>query len=59
MATNGYLKSFQGCIMKKIIDPTSIDMNNIPDGVEVRDYNDTVENIKKWMKSQDEIRINF
>ena len=39
-----------GMYNEKIIDPTSIDMDNIPDGVNVQDYKKTVENIKKWME---------
>ncbi len=48
-----------GMYNEKIIDPTSIDMNNIPDGVEVRDYNDTIKNIRKWMKTYQENRIDL
>ena len=39
-----------GMYNEKVIDPTSIDMNNLPNGVEVWEYKDTVKYIKKWMK---------
>ena len=49
-----------GMYNEKTINPTSIDMDNIPDGVNVQDYNKTVENIKKWMeifqKNKDDLK---
>ncbi len=48
-----------GMYNEKVIDPTSVDMNNLPNGVEVREYKDTVNSIKKWMKYFQENRIDI
>jgi hypothetical protein len=48
-----------GMYNEKVIDPTSIYMNNLPNGVEVREYKDTVNSIKKWMKDFQENRIDI
>ena len=40
-----------GMYNEKVIDSASIDMVNIPEGVNVQDYNKTVEKIKEWMKT--------
>ena len=48
-----------GMYNEKVIDPTSIDMDNLPNGVEVREYKDTVNSIKKWMKNFYDNRIDF
>ena len=44
---------------EKVIDHTSIDMNNLPDGVDIREYKDIINSIKKWMKDFQENRIDF
>ena len=48
-----------GMYNEKVIDPNSIDMNNLPDGVKVREYKDKINSIKKWMKNFQENRIDF
>ena len=35
---------------EKIIDAHSVDYNNLPDKTEIRDYEKTINNIKKWME---------
>jgi len=34
-------------------------MDDLPDGIEVRDYNETLDRIKTWIKSFEEDRIEF
>ena len=59
---NGNMAVYQvipGMYNEKIINPTSIDVNNLPEGVEVREYKSTVKNIKKWMKTFQDNKIDF
>ena len=48
-----------GMYNEKVISPNSVDMDNIPKSIEVRDYNEDIDRIKKWMKSFEEDRIEF
>lgn len=38
-----------GIYNEKIVDANSVDDNNLPDNVKMRDYEKTINNIKKWM----------
>ena len=35
---------------EKIVDVNSVDYNNLPDKVEIRDYEENIKIIKKWME---------
>lgn len=39
-----------GMYNEKIIDANSVDINNLPDKAEIRDYEETIKNIKKWIE---------
>ena len=53
------LQVIPGTYNEKVINPNSIDMENIPKGIEVREYDDNIDRIKKWMKSFEEDRLEF
>ena len=53
------LQVIPGTYNEKVVNPNSIDMENIPKGIEVREYDETIDRIKKWMKSYEEDRIEF
>lgn len=38
-----------GMYNEKVLDEKSIDMNNLPDKTDIRDYKETINNIKNWM----------
>ena len=38
-----------GMYNERALDPKSIDINNLPEGVNMQDYTKMVESIKKWM----------
>ncbi len=38
-----------GMYNEKVLDEKSIDMNNLPDKTDIRDYEETINNIKNWM----------
>jgi len=39
-----------GMYNEKIVDANSVDINNLPDSVEIRDYEEIINHIKKWME---------
>jgi len=38
-----------GMYNEKIVDANSVDINNLLDNTEIREYEETINNIKKWM----------
>ena len=40
---------------QEVIDSTSLDLNNLPDGADIIDYNYIIDKIKKWIKKQKEL----
>ncbi len=40
---------------QEIIDSPSVDLNNLPDGIEIVDYTYIIDNIKKWLTQQKEL----
>ena len=53
------LQVIPGTYNEKTLNPNSVDMDDIPNGIEVRDYNEIIDKIKKWMESFEENRIDF
>lgn len=44
---------------QEVVDSNSIDLNNVPDGVDVMEYDSTINTIKNWMKNFSEMRAQF
>jgi len=41
----------EGMYNERTLDSNSVDLDNLPDKTEIRDYTETINNIKNWMKS--------
>ena len=46
-----------GMYNEKVIEPDSIDVKNLTDDMRVFDYNQNIENIKKWIVEQDNFKV--
>ena len=44
---------------QEVVDSDSIDLNNVPDGVDVMKYDSTINAIKKWMKNFSKVMAQF
>lgn len=46
----GIYQRLEGMYNERTLDLSSVDMDNLPDNTEIRDYTDTITSIKTWME---------
>ena len=44
---------------QKVIDSTPLDLDNLPEGINIIDYNSIIDKIKKWMEHQKELKKTY